>query len=145
MHAKQLKIPLAFKVSTVASTERPQQVAYIALRADYSEPFNPETELSEDQCGRILIDRLLGSHHRDLLPLDHPTLTLAVQSEKEAANKVITHSLLSWLQLLEAAKDESKEGQSEFLQLVSQEVRKWAPEVHSWWMTHRCHQYALAA
>jgi hypothetical protein len=72
-------------------------------------------------------------------------LTLAVQSEKEAANKVITHSLLSWLQLLEAAKDESKEGQSEFLQLVSQEVRKWAPEVHSWWMTHRCHQYALAA
>lgn len=40
----------------------PQRVAYIALHNDYSENFVASTDLSEDRCGEICVDRLLKAN-----------------------------------------------------------------------------------
>lgn len=48
-----------FRVERVAATECPQQLVYIALHNDYSEDFVCSTELPEDRCGEIAVERLL--------------------------------------------------------------------------------------
>lgn len=51
-----------FRCARVAATEDPQRLVYVALHNDYSEEFESTTDLSEEQCGRIAVSRLLKSN-----------------------------------------------------------------------------------
>jgi len=87
---------LLFKATTVAATEMPQRVAYIALHNDYSENFVASTDLSEDRCGEICVERLLKANRGHFGCLEHPTLTLALRADHNTIVQLRTHRISSW-------------------------------------------------
>jgi len=80
----------------VRATERPQQLAYIALHNDYSEHFAPDTTLPEDRCGQIVVDRLLAGGRGHYGPLEHPSLTLLLQLDHNTMVQLRTHRIASF-------------------------------------------------
>ena len=48
-----------FRVTAISATDAPQTLAYLALHTDYSSDYVTETEVSEEKCGEITVDRLL--------------------------------------------------------------------------------------
>lgn len=85
-----------FRCEIVRATERPQQVVYIALHNDYSEDFAPDTTLSEDRCGQIVVDRLLAGGRGHYGPLEHPALTLLLQVDHNTMVQLRTHRIASF-------------------------------------------------
>lgn len=80
-----------FRVERVAATECPQQVAFIALHNDYAEDFCPSTDLDEARCGEIVVERLLKGGRGHWGPLEHPSLTLALQADHNTLMQLRTH------------------------------------------------------
>jgi thymidylate synthase (FAD) len=80
-----------FKVERVAATECPQQLVYIALHNDYAESFTSSTQLPEDRCGQIAVERLLKSNRGHYGPLEGPQLTLAIQADHNTIMQLRTH------------------------------------------------------
>lgn len=80
-----------FKVERVAATECPQQLIYIALHNDYAEDFCPSTQLPEDRCGEIAVDRLLKGGKGHFGVLEHPQLTLILQADHNTLMQLRTH------------------------------------------------------
>jgi thymidylate synthase (FAD) len=68
-----------FQVKTIASTPNPQKVIYAAMNQDYSAKYVSElTEnITEAECGKIVIKRLLEGGKGHFGPLEHPQITLA--------------------------------------------------------------------
>jgi thymidylate synthase (FAD) len=83
----------AFQVSLVAATEMPQRVAYIALHTDYAEEFSPATDLTEDRCGEIVVERLLKGNRGHYGPLEHPSMTLAIKADHNTIVQLRTHRI----------------------------------------------------
>lgn len=77
----------------VAATERPQQVVYVALHNDYAEDFCPSTDLPEDRCGQIVVERLLKGNRGHWGPLEGPTLTLALRADHNTIMQLRTHRI----------------------------------------------------
>lgn len=75
----------------VCATEMPQRASYIALHNDYSEDFCPDTELPEDRCGEIAIERLLAGNRGHYGPLEHAHLTLLIQMDHNTMVQLRTH------------------------------------------------------
>ena len=75
----------------VAATECPQQLVYIALHNDYAEDFTPNTNLAEDRCGVIAVDRLLKGNRGHFGPLEGPQLSLALQADHNTLMQMRTH------------------------------------------------------
>lgn len=82
---------LPFRVVRVAATECPQQLVYVALHNDYAEDFAPSTSLAEDRCGQIAVERLLKGNRGHWGPLEHPSLTLALQADHNTIMQLRTH------------------------------------------------------
>lgn len=80
-----------FQVARVAATEMPQRLVYLALHNDYNEHFSPDTELAEDQCGRIAVSRLLKSNRGHYGPLEHPQLSLLIRADHNTIVQLRTH------------------------------------------------------
>lgn len=80
-----------FRAERVAATECPQQLVYIALHNDYSEDFICSTELPEDRCGEIAVDRLLKGNRGHFGPLEGPQLTLALRADHNTIMQLRTH------------------------------------------------------
>lgn len=60
-------------------------------------------------------------------------------------NAVVTGNLRSWLHLLEVRlKADAQEEIRQLMELVAAQVQRWAPEVYSWWATHRRTKALLA-
>jgi thymidylate synthase (FAD) len=70
-------------------------VAYIALHNDYSEDFHSMTSLDEAECGRICVKRLLQGNRNHWGPLEHPSLTLALQADHNTIMQLRTHRISS--------------------------------------------------
>lgn len=71
----------------------PQRVAYIALHTDYAEDYTPGTDLSEDRCGEIVVQRLLKGNRGHYGPLEHPCLTLAIRADHNTIVQLRTHRI----------------------------------------------------
>jgi thymidylate synthase (FAD) len=84
-------VPLVFRAERVAATECPQQVIYAALHTDYAEEFCPATDLPEDRCGAIVVERLLAGGRGHYGPLEHPSLTLALRADHNTLVQLRTH------------------------------------------------------
>lgn len=84
-------MPLLFRAERVAATECPQQVIYIALHNDYAEDFCPTTDLPEDRCGAIVVERLLAGNRGHYGCLEHPQLTLALRADHNTIMQLRTH------------------------------------------------------
>lgn len=80
-----------FRVERVAATECPQQLVYVALHNDYSEDFVCSTELPEDRCGEIAVERLLKGNRGHFGCLEHPQLTLALKADHNTIMQLRTH------------------------------------------------------
>lgn len=89
MHAPPLRNP--FRVEVIRAYDMPQQVAYIALHNDYSEEFCPTTDLPEDRCGEIAVERLLKGDRGHYGPLEHAHLTLLLQADHNTIMQLRTH------------------------------------------------------
>jgi len=221
----------------------PQRVAYVALHTDYSETYAPTTDLPEDRCGQIVVERLLKGNRGHYGPLEHPSLSIAVcadhntivqmrthrigmsfdvqsmrytgdrivrvakrelqpedvfyvrppgtyqdrqgdrydwsqddveeslamalsssidyarlrergVSEEQARqvlitsyyqNAVVTGNLRSWLHMLDVRlKHDAQYEIRALMELIATEVQRWAPEVYSWWASHRKGKAILA-
>lgn len=68
-----------FQVKVLSATATPQTLIYQAMHQDYSEEFvgEHEPELTESECGRIIVTRLLSSDRGHYGPLEHPQITFA--------------------------------------------------------------------
>lgn len=71
----------------------PQRVAYIALHTDYSEDFAPATDLSEDRCGEIIVERLLKGNRGHYGPLEHPSLSVLICADHNTIVQMRTHRI----------------------------------------------------
>lgn len=71
----------------------PQRVAYVALHTDYSEAYAPTTDLPEDRCGQIVVERLLKGNRGHYGPLEHPSLTLAICADHNTIVQMRTHRI----------------------------------------------------
>jgi thymidylate synthase (FAD) len=80
-----------FRCEVVSATEMPQRLIYLALHNDYSEDFNPDTELPEDRCGQIAVERLLRGQRGHWGPCEHPTLSLLLKTDHNTAVQLRTH------------------------------------------------------
>lgn len=80
-----------FEVVRVAGYDMPQQVSFIALHNDYAEAFCPSTTLPEDECGKIVIERLLKGDRGHYGPLEHAHLTLALRADHNTMMQLRTH------------------------------------------------------
>ena len=69
----------------------PQRLIYLAMHTDYSEEFDPSTELPEDRCGQIVVQRLLDNHRGHWGPLEHPHLSLLLKVDHNTAVQLRTH------------------------------------------------------
>lgn len=80
-----------FRAERVAAVECPQQLIYIALHNDYSEDFCPGTQLGEDRCGQIAVERLLKGGRGHYGPLEAPQLSLALRADHNTIMQLRTH------------------------------------------------------
>ena len=80
-----------FRAKLVHAYELPQQTIYVALHNDYSEHFEPTTDLPEDRCGDIAIKRLLDGKRGHFGPLEHAHLTLLLQADHNTIMQLRTH------------------------------------------------------
>jgi len=71
----------------------PQRTAYVALHTDYSETYAPTTDLAEDRCGQIVVERLLKGNRGHYGPLEHPSLTLAICADHNTIVQMRTHRI----------------------------------------------------
>jgi thymidylate synthase (FAD) len=71
----------------------PQRLAYLALHTDYSESFDPSTDLSEDRCGQIVVERLLKGGRGHYGPLEHPSLSLLICADHNTIVQMRTHRI----------------------------------------------------
>ena len=85
-----------FKVETIAATDSPQKVIYLALHQDYSPDYVTDTELSEDDCGAIVVDRLLKGNRGHWGPLEHPSITMAIRCDHHTMMQLRTHRHLTF-------------------------------------------------
>ena len=69
----------------------PQRLIYLAMHTDYSEEFDPSTELPEDRCGQIVVQRLLNNHRGHWGPLEHPHLSLLFKVDHNTMVQLRTH------------------------------------------------------
>jgi len=66
-----------FRVEVIAKTPNPQQVVYAALHQDYTEAFvfdERDSWPTEEQCGEIIVKRLLAGERGHYGPLEHPQI-----------------------------------------------------------------------
>jgi len=82
-----------FKVERVAATECPQRLIYIALHNDYAEDFCPTTQLPEDRCGEIAVERLLKGGRGHFGVLEHPQMSLILQADHNTLMQLRTHRI----------------------------------------------------
>lgn len=85
-----------FRVTTIAATDNPQKVAYLALHQDYSPDYVTDTELSDDECGKVVVDRLLKGNRGHWGPLEHPSITLAIRCDHHTLMQLRTHRHLTF-------------------------------------------------
>ena len=85
-----------FRVATVAATDKPQTVAYLALHQDYSSDYVTDTHLSEDACGKIVVDRLLKGGRGHYGPLEHASITLNIRCDHATLMQLTRHRMLSF-------------------------------------------------
>ena len=71
----------------------PQRAAYVALHTDYSETYSPTTDLPEDRCGQIVVERLLKGNRGHYGPLEHPSLTVAICADHNTIVQMRTHRI----------------------------------------------------
>lgn len=91
------KPPNPFRCEVVGPTDdMPQQRIYLALHNDYSEDFQPRTDLPEDQCGRIAVHRLLEGGRGHYGPLEHVHLSLLLQVDHDTMVQLRTHRISSF-------------------------------------------------
>lgn len=65
------------KVHTLARTENPQQLVWLAMHQDYSEGFVADsTPPHEDRAGEMVVKHLLAGERGHYGPLEHPAITL---------------------------------------------------------------------
>lgn len=88
--------PRGFRAVTLAATERPQQLIYLALHNDYSETFSPSTNLPEDECGRVAVKRLLDGNRSHYGPLEHPSLSLMLRADHNTMMQLRTHRIATF-------------------------------------------------
>jgi thymidylate synthase (FAD) len=66
-----------FRVEVISKTPNPQQVIYAALHQDYSDKFvcdDRENWPSEENCGEVVVKRLLSGDRGHYGPLEHPQI-----------------------------------------------------------------------
>jgi thymidylate synthase (FAD) len=66
-----------FRVEVIAKTLNPQQVIYAALHQDYTENFvfdDRDSWPSEENCGEVIVNRLLAGERGHYGPLEHPQI-----------------------------------------------------------------------
>ncbi|RUR74896.1 thymidylate synthase (FAD) [Chlorogloeopsis fritschii PCC 6912] len=66
-----------FRVEVISQTPNPQQVIYAALHQDYSDTFVYDERdhfPSEEECGEIIIKRLLAGGRGHYGPMEHPQI-----------------------------------------------------------------------
>ena len=66
-----------FRVEVISKTPNPQQVIYAALHQDYSDKFvcdDRENWPSEENCGEVVVKRLLAGDRGHYGPLEHPQI-----------------------------------------------------------------------
>jgi thymidylate synthase (FAD) len=71
----------------------PQRLVYLAMHTDYSESFEPKTELPEDRCGEIVVSRLLKANRGHYGPLEHPQLSLLLRGDHNTIMQLRTHRI----------------------------------------------------
>jgi len=60
-------------------------------------------------------------------------------------NAMVTGNLRSWLHMLDVRlKSDAQSEIRQLMDLISTEVQRWAPEVYSWWASHRKGKAQLA-
>lgn len=84
-------MPHPFRVERVAAYELPQQAAYLALHCDYSEDLVVSTNLPEDECGNIAVNRLLKGNKGHYGVLEHSHLTLSIKADHNTMMQLRTH------------------------------------------------------
>jgi thymidylate synthase (FAD) len=82
---------MPFRVEILQATPNPQRLIYLALHNDYSEDFTPDTSLSEADCGRIAVNRLLAGGRGHFGPCEHPSLSVLLQVDHNTAMQLRTH------------------------------------------------------
>lgn len=87
---------LPFRCERVGAYELPHQVTYVALHTDYAEEFCPSTDLPEDRCGQIAVERLLKGERGHFGPWEHAHLTLALRADHNTLMQLRTHRLGSF-------------------------------------------------
>lgn len=85
-----------FRVTTISATDDPQTLAYLALHTDYSADYICATELKEEECGDITVDRLLKGNRGHWGPLEHMNITLAIRCDHNTLMQLARHRLLSF-------------------------------------------------
>lgn len=85
-----------FKVTTIAATDSPMKVVYLALHQDYSPDYVTDTELSEEECAGIVVDRLLKGNRGHWGPLEHVSITLAIRCDHHTLMQLRTHRHLTF-------------------------------------------------
>lgn len=66
-----------FRVEVISQTPNPQQVVYAALHQDYTEAFvydERDSFPTEQECGEIIVKRLLAGERGHYGPLEHPQI-----------------------------------------------------------------------
>lgn len=66
-----------FRVEVISKTENPQQLIYAALHQDYTEAFvydQMDKFPSEEQCGEIIVKRLLAGDRGHFGCIEHPQI-----------------------------------------------------------------------
>ena len=85
-----------FRVTVISATGDAQKLAYLALHTDYSPDYVTETELSEGDCGEIVVDRLLKGNRGHWGPLEHASITFAIRCDHNTLMQLTRHRLLSF-------------------------------------------------
>lgn len=72
-----MNIDTRFKVDVLAKAQNPQQMIYQAMHQDYSENYVAYEQLpSEQQCGKIIVNRLLTGNRGHYGCFEHPSIIL---------------------------------------------------------------------
>lgn len=89
-----------FRVELIARTPNPNQTVYAAMHQDYSENFvfdEKDRWPSEDECGEIIVKRLLAGERGHYGPLEHPSIVLSCgYFPHSTMQQARTHRLLSF-------------------------------------------------
>jgi len=86
-----------FKIQVITQTPNPQVVIYKALRQDYSPGPVTKSDISEEQAGRVCVNRLLKGKRGHYGPLEHPSMVVSASNfPHTVVQQLRTHRLASF-------------------------------------------------